>query len=210
MKKIASLLIALAFTLVIIAPVSAQNNGTAGGVPPKREQARAKANERIEKIKTEVEERKATIKQDVCERRQQQLQKIMPRLSNGANSVKSSIDKVYERVQGFYEKGQLTVSNYDELNANVAAAKVKAEVSLEAIESFEFEIDCDNKSVGRQLDGYREIIKEARESLKAYRTELVHLIREMRSASAETSSNSESINSEDNSQQEETGGSSDE
>lgn len=168
-----------------------QNEGTASQGASFREQAEARAKEareaaeqKVEAIKQEVEERKATIKKEVCERRQAQLKTVLPRLATGATSVKSSFDTVYSRVQGFYESGQLTVANYETLNANVAAAQAAAGTAIAAIESASFELDCENPDLGSQLDGYRAAVRNAQESLGAYRDALVQLISAMRAAQA--------------------------
>lgn len=149
------------------------------------QQMQEEARERVELIKQEVEERRETIKQEVCERRQQQLTQVMPRLATGATSVKSAFDTIYSRVQGFYESGQLTVSNYDELKAEVDAAQAEAAVALAAVDSYEFELDCENANVGEQLDGFRTAVSSAKESLKAYRQALVNLISALRAEAAE-------------------------
>lgn len=201
MKHYIPLLIAAAFVLVPAQTVLAQNGRPDTAVQREqaqvraqeaREQAQTRADEarqtaeaRVDQIKQEVEERKTTIKQEVCERRQERLQTVMPRLATGATSVKNSLDTVYERVQGFYNDGQLTVSNYDELNGNVAAAKADAEVALAAVESYQFELDCDNPNVGEQLDGFRTLVSDTRDSLKNYREQLVALISSMKAAAAE-------------------------
>lgn len=194
MKQLLSLLIAAAFALVPAQAVLAQ--GGRPDVSARREQAqarateaRAKAQERVVQIKQEVEDRKTTIQQEVCERRQEKLAAVMPRLATGATSTKNALDTMYARVQGFYADGQLTVANYDELNANVAAAKADAETVLAAVETYEFELDCENPNVGEQLDGFRSSVTEARESLKAYRTQLVALISAMRAEAAEQAEN---------------------
>lgn len=207
MKQVLSLLIAAAFALVPVQAVLAQ--GARPDVSARREltrvrsdAARQKAQDRVDQIKQEVEERKATIQQDVCQRRQERLASVMPRLTTGASSNKKVLDLMYERVQGFYADGQLTVANYDELDGNVAAAKADAETVLAAIESYEFELDCENPNVGEQLDGFRSSITAARESLKAYRTQLVALISAMRAEAAENSAANETENTIENDQAE--------
>ncbi|MDZ7744200.1 MAG: hypothetical protein U5K77_00350 [Candidatus Saccharibacteria bacterium] len=175
-------------------------------ISQKREQAQAtaaEARERAQPPKPDVEERKAqiqqevaqrraTIQQEVCERRQQNLVRVMPRLATGATSVKTSIDTVYERVQGFYESNQLTVDNYETHLLNIESAKANAEASLQVVSEYTFELDCENQNVGDQLAGYREAIADARESLRAYRTELVALISDLRAeAVQEQEANSE-------------------
>lgn len=185
----------LAVALLLVAPVftNAQRPDGAGpGMGAARaheghhhsEEAKQEAKARAEAIRAEVKERRAEIKANVCERREVALQRAMPNLANGAENVKSSFDTVYERVQGFYGDGQLTVENYDTLVANVDAAQVDATAALEVIETFSFELDCENPNVGEQLASYRDSIRGAREALVTYREELVALISAMRAEAA--------------------------
>lgn len=190
MKRMLASFAAIALVIGIAAPLSAQAN-------PKRaneirDQARARAEdkrqekqERVAEIKQKVEARKIELQQERCERRQEKLQATLPRLSNGATTVKGTIDKVYERVQGFYASGQLTVSNYEELVNVIETTKADAETSLEALEVYEFEINCDDKNVGSQLDGFRTAVKSARDELKDYRKSVVDLISALRAEAAE-------------------------
>jgi hypothetical protein len=162
------------------------------------EERKLTAQERVEEIKQQVEERRVTINQEACERRQQQLQAAIPRLSTGAEVVKEKIDNLYARVLGFYESGKLTVTDFDDLNTNISNAKAGAEASLEAVTSFEFELDCDNPNVGEQLDGFRSSIRMTRESLKDYRNELVALISSMRAAAEANSDTNTDTNNQEN------------
>ncbi len=173
-----SLLFALVVTVPSLAqaPVQGQDRGA---------EARANAQERVEQIRQDVQERRAQVMQDVCERRQDRLQENIPNLARGATALQNAMDSIYERVQGFYEDGQLTVSNYDELNDNVAAAQADAAASVEAVLEFEFELDCEDPNLGEQMDGFRQAVSEAREELKEYRGELVELIRALRAEAAE-------------------------
>lgn len=196
MKKLLLTLVVgglLAFTVAI----------PAGAMPPRddtvratdriqvRQEAETRAAEKREsaevrkaEIGQKVEERRAEIKKEVCERRQGRLATVIPRLSQGATSVKSSLDTVYNRVVGFYEKGQLTVENYDELVGAVETAKASSEGAVASIGEQSFTLDCDNPNVGQQLDGYRVATKSARTALMNYRDALVQLISAMRSAAS--------------------------
>ncbi|MGH7158249.1 MAG: hypothetical protein ACREGD_04255 [Candidatus Saccharimonadales bacterium] len=207
MRRISKLLLAAVFVAVLAVPAVAlaqpgdssrgsnQAPETASARQSEatqiREQAQAKAEEaktKAEDIKNEittrVEERRAQIKKEFCERRQQSLAKVMPRLAQGATSVKQSFDIAYERVVGFYESGQLTVSNYDELVGNVEAAKANAASAVSAAENYQFELDCENPNVGEQLDAFRLAVDEAKAALNEYRQALVELISAMRAAAA--------------------------
>lgn len=195
--------IVLAALVVSLAPASAfaqaQDDPMSQTTPPGRSNvaesrrgaqdraqvARVSVEERKAEITRRVEERRAQVKADVCERRQENLTRVMPRLSQGATSVKSSIDTMYDRVVGFYESGQLTVSNYDALIADIEEAKADSESALETIAISTFTLDCDNPSVGQQLDGYRLAVRDAKDILKEYRKSLVALISSMRAEAAE-------------------------
>lgn len=148
-------------------------------------EAREKAKERREGIKEKFKERRAKLKQEICERREARLQKLLPKLTNSAGRLQSNTDRMFERVKGFYEKGQLSVSNYDELVANVETAKATSAAAVENIKEFEFDLSCEDREAGNRLAGFREAVREARTSIKAYRTTLVKLISALRSAIAD-------------------------
>lgn len=154
------------------------------------EERRETAKQRVARIKQTVEERKAEIKQRVCEKRQDVLQRNIPRMASGATNVKKAFDTIYERVQGFYDSGQLTVENYDELTASIDVAQAEAAAAVTAAENFSFELDCEDPDVATQLDSFRLAVTEAKDSLKVYRDELVDLISAMRAeAGVENSQN---------------------
>jgi|AntRauTorckE6833_2_1112554.scaffolds.fasta_scaffold00271_26 hypothetical protein len=142
--------------------------------------------EKQAEIQERVKARRTQVRADVCERRQEQLAQLIPRLANQSSRLNGVVDDIYLRVQGFYESGQLTVDNYETLNSNVADAQAEAQVAVEVVATYEFELDCENASVGDQLVGFRESVAEAREALKAYRTELVALISSLRAEATET------------------------
>ncbi|MDQ3123491.1 MAG: hypothetical protein M3Q14_02315 [bacterium] len=160
-----------------------------------REDARVQATERkvdketrIASIKEEVAARKLLMQQEKCEARSERLQEKVPKLANSANVIKGVIDKKYDQVQEFYTSGKLTVDNYKELVKAIEFAKADAGASLEAVNTYEFEIDCENKKVGEQLDSFRTAVKETRDVLKQYRKTLVALISSLKSEAAESDS----------------------
>lgn len=154
-------------------------------------------NTKREEVQQKVAERQAQIKADVCERRQEQLQRRIPQLATQSNRLLGVIDSMYERVETFYETGQLTVENYDELSRRVQAAQENAYGAIESVASYEFDLDCEDASAGDQAYAFRLSVGEARDSLKAYRSELVALISSLRSAAAEESSEDEVTDGDD-------------
>ncbi len=202
--SLATIAVLLIATLAVPAVVGAQQ----GEGQTRGEQARAAAEERrrsVEEarearsaeIQERVQERRAQVQADVCERRQDQLNQVLPRLATQSTRLAANMDTIYERVQGFYESGQLTVPNYDELDEAVAASQAEAQAAVELVTTYEFELDCDNPSLGDQMFTFRESVAEAREALKQYRTDLVTLISSLRAAAAEQAEGTETEADED-------------
>jgi hypothetical protein len=183
------LLVAAIFSVLIVAPVSAQQVEQPQSA---REEAQKRAAERqqsredrVAEIKKEAEARKIEFQKERCEAREQRLRELLPKLANGGERVKSAIDKSYTRVQTFYETGKLTVTNYQQLVDAIELAKANAESALQTVESYQFVVDCDKEGVGTQLDSYRTAVQEAREALKTYRKAVVDLISALRAEAAE-------------------------
>lgn len=192
MKKVINITIASFFVVfATVVPALAQAPERAGAGQERGAEARANAQERVERIREDVAERRATVMQQVCEQRQERLQEKIPNLARSATALQAAMDSIYERVQGFYESGQLSVNNYDELNDNVASAQADAAAAVEAATEFEFELDCENPNVGEQMDSFRQGVVEAREELKVYRSELVELISALRAEAAEDNADSD-------------------
>lgn len=186
--------VVLMLPLAVATPLNAQAPNHVGG-PERGAEARETAQERRERAQAEASERQVQVRQDVCERQQDRLEEVLPRMATSAVRLLDVMDNMFDRVEGFYESGQLTVANYDELAGEVEDARTKAETAVEALEAeeSEFELDCDQPGIGKQLDGYRQLVGEARDDLRDYRDALVGLIQALRSEaaqdSAETSDN---------------------
>jgi hypothetical protein len=190
-KTTATTAVVAALALVLVAvPLNAQPESQPVDRGPASAQLRQEAiqeirAEREEKINERLQRREVRIRADVCERREQQLARIVPRLTTQSTRILEVVDGIHERVQGFYESGQLTVSNYENLNQNVFDAREQATAAIELVASNDFEVDCSATGLGDQLFVYRESIADARDALKAYRAELVVLISSLRSAAAD-------------------------
>lgn len=196
----ALLMVSLAIPAAVGAQRSeAQNRGEEARVAAEeRRRSVEEAREvRTAEIEQRVQQRQAQVQTDVCERRQEQLNRVLPRLATQSTRLAATMDTIYERVQGFYESGQLTVENYDELNKAVAASQTEALAAVELVTSNEFELDCDNPSLGGQMFTFRESVSEAREALKRYRSDLVLLISSLRAAAAEQAEATEAGDAEE-------------
>jgi hypothetical protein len=191
-RNLGVILAALVFlaTLLLlphIASAQGSGNGTdqQDSVSDRVEERKAAARQRIEDKRAQVEEKTQAARQAACERREDTLEASMERVSTQAGRLLGVIDKIYDRVQGFYETGQLTVSNYDELNAAVTDAQQAAKVEIEALDELNVEIDCENPDVAGSVAAFRDSATAARQSLKDYRAALVALISSLRAEAAE-------------------------
>ena len=146
--------------------------------------AKEAAKERALQAKAEAQERKLTLAADRCEAMKEKLVAVVPRLGNGVTSVKTSLDKNYDRIVAVHESGKLDTPDYDTLVSAVDEAKTAAEASIALVDPSSITIDCDNKGLGTQLDDYRSVIKAARDDLKSYHKALVGLVSAMNASSA--------------------------
>lgn len=146
------------------------------------EQAKEAAKLKVEQAKEAAQERKIALKQDRCEARKEKLSEKLPQLSKGVESVKAALDAKLAKVQSIKESGKLNADNYDDLLAKVITAKGAAEGAISAISTPTATIDCNNNTLGVQLDTFRTTVNEAKAALKDYRTALVNVISALNAA----------------------------
>lgn len=194
-KRIVSVILAIMLLATITLPGITYAQGNSG---EKRAQIAEKVEARKEKARASLEEKLAEREakqaerlQERCEKQVAKIHEIMQRLSGQANRHLGVMDSFYERVKGFYDKGQLTVGNYVELTANVDEAKAAAETEVAALQEQTVEIDCSDPETIVDVRAYRNGVGTVKSSLKDYRKSLVALISAMRSAAAEEKADSE-------------------
>lgn len=189
----AALFVALALPSVVMAQedteevITESNRGRSAKVEKKISDRKDAAADRIAEKREASETKSAEARLKACEKRKSKLESSMSKISTRAEKLVGTFDKVYERVQGFYESGQLTVSNYDELNDAVALAQENAATEAATLSELESEIDCEDPEVAAEVSTYRVSTDEAKAALKEYKTALVALISSMRSAAADKS-----------------------
>lgn len=150
------------------------------------------ASDRAVAIKNKADSTSLKVRQEVCEQKRTRLQTSTKTMYQGAISVKSSLDTVYDRVVGFYDQGKLTVDNYQQHIDAIELAKQEAAASMQALELREnADIDCTDAKTAARLEGDRLAGKETKAQLKDYRTKLVDLISALKSAAATEEVNDE-------------------
>lgn len=185
----------LAVAVVLPAAAYAQgppeDRGRPANITEKIEERRAQALQRLEEKRTNSQEKSQEKRKAACERRASKLDKHTNRLALRSDRHADVMDRFFERVQEFYDKGQLTVSNYDELEAAAVEAQEKARAEVDTLEGLKVEVDCNDPDVAATVIAFRTSTESARESLKDYRRALVELISSMRAAAAEENAGSE-------------------
>jgi hypothetical protein len=218
-KRLAIVLTALAFALVALMPAIAGAHGNNEDEDhhttsqERVEERQAKAQARIEARQARLEEREAVRqerRQAACERRLERINAVMDNLSRQASNHLIVFNRFYDRVQEFYDSGQLTVSNYGELKAAADASKDAAALEIEALVQLDVEVDCTDPEVAVKVGAFKDSAEAARDALKTYRKSLVELISSMRAEAAEQNAQNkpedENEGAEEGSGQEETEG----
>jgi hypothetical protein len=153
---------------------------------------------------TELETHKQDVKQHTeaereksCTARKNNLTKRMANAVSWANKHKGVIDSAYTRVKAFHDSKNLNVPDYSTLTAAVDTAQANAQTSIDALSALNVNVDCTSQTVASSVSAFQQAVKSTRDSLKAYRAELVKLIVAMKGASTATTEDHSSTNSSD-------------
>jgi hypothetical protein len=139
------------------------------------------------KIHSEAEREKS------CTARKASLTKRMANAVTQAERHKAVFDKIYGKVKDFYTAKNLTVADYAALTAKVDTAQANAQASIDALKSLDVSVDCTYQTVAESVSAFQQAVKSSRDSLKAYRSSLVDLIKAVKTAagtSEDSTSNS--------------------
>ncbi|HJY98482.1 MAG TPA: hypothetical protein VJ227_02085 [Patescibacteria group bacterium] len=115
-----------------------------------------------------------------CEARESAIQNRMGSLTSLADNILDVFDSISGRVQDFYEDKVLTsgesLSNYDELLAEINEKKADAEGSLDSAEANAEEFDCSADDPKGLLAQFRLNMQQVKTDLAAYRTSIRNLL----------------------------------
>jgi hypothetical protein len=147
------------------------------------EQFRLQAQTKIAEKKAQVKAQTQEHRQQACEARKTNLTNRMSRAVTQAENHKAVFDKIYTRVQDFYTKKKLNVSDYDSLKAKVDSAQAAAAASIQALKDTDISVDCTSSTVADSVSAFQSAVGDTRDSLKTYRAALVDLINSLKGAS---------------------------
>jgi hypothetical protein len=114
-----------------------------------------------------------------CESREESIKKRGDNLTRMSANMLGKFDAIVMRVKEFYEEKVISsgksVSNYDELLADISAKKSAVEAALSEVPQAS-EFDCSSDGPKALATDFREKMQAVKEALKEYRTSVKNLI----------------------------------
>jgi len=117
-----------------------------------------------------------------CQNREKTINNIMARVQDRAQKQSTLMARITERVQAFYSEKNMTLSNYDELVANIESKKMVAEQAMNNVRVMNGSFSCGNddpKSVSTQFKSNAKIQNGA---LAEYKNAIKDLLVAVKSA----------------------------
>jgi hypothetical protein len=151
----------------------------------KAEDAKHKADEirtKVEDVKRQDDKKLGDAKLKVCEKRQDGIQNIMGRVGERAQKQLDLYAQVSTRVQTFVTDKKLTVTNYEQLVADVATKKTAAQNAVNKVAADKAAFKCDGTDPVGTVDIFKADVAAQNEALKAYRASIKSLIDAVKAA----------------------------
>lgn len=151
---------------------------------------REKTQERIETVRENTKARLDEARLKACEARETAISKRMEMLGRLSTNILTKFSNITDRVVEFYESKMVpegkTLSNYDELIANINAKKEAVSNALSTAQGSTF--SCDSDDPKGQLETFRDNMKSVKSALQEYRSSIKDLIVAIRSLNSEAES----------------------
>lgn len=148
-----------------------------------------------EERQMQITERKAAAKAKLtdaklkaCQNREARINTILTKQSERATKHLVLFTTIAKRVQAFYSERELTLTNYDELVANVEARKAAAETAVSNMQSPEIAFSCESDDPKAFIQVFVSERKLAIDALREYRTTVKDLIVGVKSVVGSTTS----------------------
>ena len=184
MKKLRYVLATLLCTFALAAPVAA----VGAPVTVTHERA-AEASQSSDETATTTQETKLSEnKRKVCEKHQTVITNIMKRMSARGQRQLDLFTSIAEKTEKFYTAKGKTVSNYDQLTADVSAKKAAAQSAVDALSATSTSFTCSQDNPKGVATSFKAELKTEISALKAYKTSVKNLIVAVKSAQGTTTS----------------------
>ncbi len=148
-------------------------------------QQKADRQEDLDSRKEARQERLEGAKKKACEKHQTLINRLMEKMGSRHETAFNKIARISEAVQKFYTEKNLSVANYDDLLAEVVAAKGVAQSSMDAQEIVP-ELDCDSEHPRADVTDFRQKRLDTIDAMKAYRDAVKSLAQAVRTAAKST------------------------
>ena len=152
-------------------------------------EAESKAEEVRSKVAGQPQKRLDDSKLKICKNRELGIGNIMGHISNRAQEQFDFYTSVSARAQTFVTDKKLTVTNYDQLLADIATKKSVAEAAIAKLKADKTSFKCDGTNPTGTLDMFRADGEAQNQALNAYRTSVRSLLAAIKAA-AQTSATS--------------------
>lgn len=126
-----------------------------------------------------------------CEARQSAIRTIMQNAGERGDNHIAVFSKITERVEAFYVSKGKTLSNYDQLVAEVAAKKAAAQAAVDAVKSADTQFTCDGDNPKGMISVFKAELKAQVTAMKEYRAAVKNLIAGVKSVQTDDTSKTE-------------------
>ncbi len=147
-----------------------------------------KAQQKVKDAKENTHEKSAELRQKACIAKKNSIQKRLSLRVTLAEKHKAVFDKIFQKVQNYYNEKGLNTDNYDTLVEQVEDAQASTNEKILALKSTNVTIDCTSPSVTSTLSTFKEALVATRDSLKTYRSSLLELIQAVHKSAQENGS----------------------
>ncbi len=137
--------------------------------------------EKVEAVKTEAKERLEDAKKRACENHQTTINRLMDVMDKRRENAFDRITKISDAVQAFYVKKQLTVANYDDLVAAIAAAKTAAQTATASQLAIPA-LNCSGDHPRADVADFKEKRAGSIDAMRAYRDAVKELVKAVKTA----------------------------
>lgn len=124
-----------------------------------------------------------------CESRERIVNDILDRIARRGEKRLDVYNKISERVQDFYVRKGLSVSNYEELVAEVNAKKDAAQAVIDEIKANEIKFACDGTDPKGVASSFKEDLKAEIKALHDYQQSIKNLMVAVKTAISDLNQN---------------------
>lgn len=124
----------------------------------------------------------------VCQKRETAINNIMGRIADRGQKQLDLFTAIATKTEKFYTDKGKTLSNYDNLLADVAAKKDAAQTAVDAVKGDSVTFKCGGNDPKGAAASFKKVLKSEIDALKDYKTSVKNLIVGVKSVQGSTTS----------------------